>query len=95
MALRFFKLPEHRVFNYQPLFYDERREALDKKIANAEKESKGEYVPGANIKGSFEKIRFDSKRSKTANPLRRISGAISLLFLMVVLFFFAKFLGLL
>jgi hypothetical protein len=94
MGLKFFKLPEHRVFNYRPLYYNEREEALNKKIEEAEKKQKGEYIPGESIRGSFQKMRFDSKRSKVANPARRISALISLAFLMVMLYFFVKYIGL-
>ena len=33
--LSFFKTPKHRVFNYQPLYYDAQKEDLDKRVARA------------------------------------------------------------
>ena len=38
----FFKTPKHRVFEYKPLYYDPRKEALDEKIENARKRDAGE-----------------------------------------------------
>ena len=46
----FFQQPKIRKFNYQPVFYDERKEALKNKIDAAERERAREYVPGASIK---------------------------------------------
>ena len=31
----FFKTPKHRVFEYKPLYYDPRKEALDEKLSNS------------------------------------------------------------
>jgi len=33
--LSLFKTPKHRVFNYQPLFYDPKKEELDNRVAKA------------------------------------------------------------
>ena len=56
----FFNLPKHRVFNYQPVFYDPKKEDLDARIAKAEREKaeaegkeKEPYVPGEYIKRNF------------------------------------------
>ena len=42
----FFHQRQIRKFNYQPVFYDERKEALKNKIDAAEREKQGHYVPG-------------------------------------------------
>lgn len=42
LKLSFFKTPKHRVFNYQPLYYDERKEELQERIARAREEAKEE-----------------------------------------------------
>jgi hypothetical protein len=95
MGLIFFKQPGHRVFNYQPLFYNERKERLDKKIEEAEMKSKGEYVPGANIRGSFQKMRYESKRGKAINPAKKVLNLLTLAIIIVALLYFIKYYGLL
>ncbi len=49
----FFKRPKHIVFNYQPVFYDEKKERMEKRRAELDKEKKH----STNIKGEF-KPRF-------------------------------------
>jgi len=35
---RFFKIPQHKQFNYEPLYYDERKEKLQERIKRIEQE---------------------------------------------------------
>ena len=42
----FFQQPKIRKFNYQPVFYDERKENLKNKIDAAEREKNREYSIG-------------------------------------------------
>lgn len=96
MGLFFFKTPQHRVFNYQPLYYDERKEELEKKIENARRREKGEYVPGESIRGAFGRSgrgRYDSPRSSSYGQGRRIITLLSLVAFMIALVFVAKYLG--
>ena len=61
IRLSFFKTPQHRVFNYTPIYYDERKERMQERLDAIEKEKaekegrewKNErYIPGRNIKGN-------------------------------------------
>ena len=89
----FFGDNEHRVFNYKPIYYDqeedERRRRFGMIDGTMEKEKEeGSYVPGSYIKGAFR------NGSRTRTPLRRaqtIIGIISLLLIVVVLWYIAKF----
>ncbi|MCF6366354.1 MAG: hypothetical protein L3J35_09140 [Bacteroidales bacterium] len=77
MALRlpkFIKLPNHSRFEYKPLYYDKRKEELEKKV-NKYKEQKellqkGEYKP--EIKGKFNRSynHGDTKKQKKAANIR-------------------------
>ena len=69
----FFQQPKIRKFNYQPVFYDERKEALQNKIDAAERERNREYVPGASIKGSFKRMEVARKELKYTPFMRFIS----------------------
>ena len=60
----FFQQRQIRKFNYRPVFYDERKEALKNKMDAAEKENAREYVPGASIKGSFKRMEVARKDLK-------------------------------
>lgn len=47
----FFKRPRHSVFNYQPLFYDEKKELAKKRKAELKTQKDWEYA--SNIQGEF------------------------------------------
>ena len=56
MALKFsfFRTPKHRVFNYQPLYYDERKEELEERIARAKEEAQRENWEAGNRQKTVE-----------------------------------------
>ncbi len=83
----FFKTPKHLVFDYKPRYYDPRKEALDKKIADAEKRNSGEYVPGDSIRSGFKRIRFENKRSKGASGFLRFITIIGFILILVALMY--------
>lgn len=87
MGFFFFKTPAHRVFNYQPIYYDERKEAIKEKIENAEKRARGEYVPGETIKKGFKNMRYESKRSSANNLTKLISLIAIVIFLIAIIYF--------
>ncbi len=80
---RFFKLPKHKQFNYQPLYYDpdkEAREARKKRIARElGVDPEKEYTPNI-ARGS---MREYFKREKEV----RVRSNIRLLFIIIILFF--------
>lgn len=90
MAL-FFRTPKHRIFNYQPLYYDERKEALDEKIENARKRNAGKYIPGDTVRGGFKKIKYNTKRSKGMNSIIRYITIIAFAIFIIALIHFTKF----
>lgn len=66
------KLPEYRKFNYKPVYYDKRKEALEEKINRAKNKKdaieKGEYKP--DFKGKFRNNysrKITKKQKKAAN----------------------------
>jgi len=71
---KFIKLPEYNRFNYKPVYYDERKEALEQKIKEYKNQKdaaeKGEYKP--DFKGKFKSsYRKDiTKKQKKAANLR-------------------------
>ncbi len=81
----FFKTPKHLVFDYKPRYYDPRKEALDKKIEEAEKRNAGEYVPGDNIRKGFKRIRFENKRSKGQSAALRFITIIGFVLIFIAL----------
>lgn len=93
----FFGENEHRVFNYKPIYYnpeeEERKRRFGAVDGTMEKEKKeGTYIPGSYIRGSFR------EGSRTRTPMKRVQtiiGIISLLLIVVVLFYIAKFYSLL
>lgn len=87
MGLFFFKTPSHRVFNYQPLYYDERKEALEQKIESARKRENNEYVPGDTIRKGFRRLQYESKRSSTSRRNRTITVVVAAIILIALWYF--------
>ena len=82
---RLFKLPEHKRFNYQPLYYDPEKERKEERNREIERElgiNKDEvYIP---------KIRHGSFRShyRKEHKIKSISN-IRLVLIIIILFFVA------
>ena len=89
-----FHQPQIRKFNYQPVFYDERKEALKNKIDAAERERAGEYVPGASIKGSFRRMEVARKEIKYT-PFMRFLSILGIAAVLVAAVYMAQLMGLL
>lgn len=54
----FFRTPKHRVFNYQPLYYDERKEAMQERFERLHEQEQGkerDYKPGKAIRARFKR----------------------------------------
>lgn len=83
MAIRMFKLPGHRVFNYTPRYYAPEKEKRDKI----------EDTPEARIKGSMRKT-----NNHYRNELRKMKIIRTLIIVVVLIFgivFFETFLSML
>lgn len=81
MIARFFRLPKTKQFHYKPRYYDERKEALDKRIAQIKSEMgisgdqpdgnkyfRGDYK--SNIKGQMRGYFKTAKKEKHASNIR-------------------------
>lgn len=94
LNLGMFRTPRHKVFNYQPLYYDERKEALNERLEKARRKDSGEYVPGENIRGAFSnRLRFDVQRSRRKDSVRRMFTFVALVIFMLALVYIAKYMG--
>lgn len=99
----FFGTPQHREFNYRPVYYDHEKEALKERFAKAEAEGKAaaesraaqegsakkEYVPGQYIKGSITDRNYRVERG--ANKFQKILGAVALVLAFAVVYLIAKY----
>ena len=96
MALfNFFGDGEHRVFNYKPIYYDpeeeKRKQMFGSVDGSIDKEKKeGTYVPGSYIKGALRDGAYSRTRTHMGKT-RGIIGIITLLLIVAVLYFIAKF----
>lgn len=93
MAFRisFFRTPQHRVFNYKPVYWDPEKEAFEErvkksreKIAATKKNEDKPYVPGGSIRGSFQKRHEVERRYPARQKLIRAIIVISLIVIMVL-----------
>ena len=95
----FFGDSEHKVFDYKPIYYnkeeDERKRRFGAVDGTLEKEKeKGSYVPGSYIKGSLRDGGYQRTKSHMTK-VQTIIGIISLILVFIVLYFIAKFYGML
>ncbi len=82
-GISFFKVPQHRVFNYQPRYYDpekERREQRRKELGLADDdEANAEYSVGSLIRGGAMRSRHDHFSQKMQSQKRRSQFTLILL----------------
>ena len=91
MAIKFFYLPKGRKFSYQPRYYDERKEELerrkqriDRELALEEGNSLDEYIP--QIRGEMRKhLKYRKKQRKASTWRMLIILAILLLIVFLLL----------
>ncbi len=83
---RFFKLPKHRQFNYQPIYYDPAKEEREKRNLEIERElgikKEGETYTPSLRRGTMRHYFQAQKRSRRNSNLR-------LILIMTFLFFLA------
>jgi hypothetical protein len=87
---RFFKLPQHKKFNYQPLYYDPEKEARiarENRIAKDMGISDGEEFRSRITKGSMREYFKRDKRVRKQSNVRLIIIA-AVLFLIAYLLLF-------
>ena len=90
----FFQQRQIRKFNYQPVFYDPRKEALKEKMDAAERAKAEEYKPGASIRGSFRRMEVARKDLKYT-PFMRFLSILGIAAVLVAAVYMAQLMGLL
>jgi len=91
MAIRFFYLPKGRKYNYQPRYYDERKEELERRKRRIDRElgldpdaPKDQYIP--SIKGQMRKHLKVRKKARKASSIRMVIILAVLLLITYILF---------
>lgn len=95
----FFGEQEHRVFRYRPRYYDpeaEERKAMFGEVDGTfDRERKeGKPAPGSSIRGAFRNGNYQRTRS-SATKTQAIISIVTLLLIIAVLYYIAKFYALL
>ena len=99
--ISFFRTPQHRVFNYKPVYWDPKKEEFEERVKQArekysvKKTSEGDapYVPGSLIRGSFRK-RPELKRGYPARQkMIRLVVILLLAALLVAIFYLSNAFG--
>ena len=62
--------------------------------ASGQQDKGSEYTPGQYIKGSFRDGNYQKLKKTSGNRMQKIIGAVGLVLVFVILYFFAKFYGL-
>jgi hypothetical protein len=87
---RFFKIPQHKQFHYEPIYYDERKEKLEERIRQIEAEYgiKHENSPVRTLKkGSLNQHFARKRKAQRYSSTRLIIIILFLLFISYFLFF--------
>ena len=95
----FFGTSEHRVFNYKPRYYDQKKEALKETFgqvdgsAGKKDSQKSDYTPGSYLKDSLRDGHY--QKTRQTNKAQQIIGVVGLILFFIVLVYIAKFYSLL
>lgn len=98
--ISFFRTPQHRVFNYKPVYWDPKKEEFEARVKQAREKysvqktgKDASYVPGSLIRGSFRK-RPELKRGYPARQkMIRIVVILLLAALLVAIFYLTNAFG--
>ena len=87
---RFFRIPQHKRFDYQPLYYDEAKEKREERIRSIEREMGVEHEDnGRKYSPSISRGSFSSMYSRRKKVQR--SSNIRLIILVLLLFLITYF----
>jgi 2-polyprenyl-6-methoxyphenol hydroxylase-like FAD-dependent oxidoreductase len=84
---RFFKLPQHKQFHYEPIYYDERKERMEERIRQIEAEYgiKTDDRPVRSLtKGSFSHFYVRRRKAQRYSTTRLV---IIMIFLFIISYF--------
>ena len=95
----FFGNQPHRVFNYKPRYYDPEEEARkamfgDADGTNEQARKDGSYVPGSSLRGAFRNGNYMKTRTEM-KAVHTVITIVTLILIVAVLIFMAKFFELL
>ncbi len=102
MALKisFFSTPKHRVFHYEPLYYDENKERRELLLQDIEREKaikegrvfeNDKYRPGQHLRGKLRNSSDDHKRHAMKSSTKKIITLVTLVVLFVLIYYFAQY----
>jgi hypothetical protein len=81
LRISFFKTPKHRVFNYQPRYWDPEKEAREERLENAKK---------PQIRGSFQAALRQNRKHSGFGTAGRIIFLITVAALLFAAIYFTK-----
>ena len=73
-GISFFKVPKHKVFNYQPLYYDPEKEAREQRrreLGLADDEEQKGYTSGSLIRGGAMRARHEAFNQKMQSQRKK------------------------
>lgn len=98
--ISFFKTPRHRVFHYEPLYYDEKKEHREELMEEIEKEKAQKegrewkdthYYAGKHIRGKIRESSEKYHRHAMKDSVSKIIGIVSLVILFILIYYFAQY----
>ncbi len=96
LSFNLFKSTPHRVFHYEPRYYDPKKEAMEERYARLNDDGKSKedkYIPGKFIRTHMRNNMYKNKKDVTKTLLIRIVILASLVILLMAAFYLTDGLG--
>ncbi|MBP9018746.1 MAG: hypothetical protein ABFC18_00810 [Rikenellaceae bacterium] len=96
-SFNFFRPTPHKVFHYEPKYYDPKKEAMEERYAQLNEEKgkskDGKYIPGKYIRTHMRNDVYKNKKDPGKVLTTRLIILISLVILFAIAFYLADGLG--
>lgn len=95
-TFNFFRSTPHRVFHYDPRYYDPKKEAMEERYArlsDEEKAKEGKYIPGKYIRTHMRNNLYKNKKDSGKVLAIRLVILVSIIVLLVAAYYLTGGLG--
>ncbi len=83
MISNMFKIPKYKVFNYSPVFYDEQKEDLEKRMKNLEEEFSKKKIYRGKMRQRMHRDSYQNEKKSLRRPIIIITN----IFLLIIIFY--------
>jgi len=97
-SFNFFRSTPHRVFHYDPRYFDPKKEAMDERYSrldDAQKTKEGKYIPGKYIRNNMRRNLYGNKKDSGKVLAVRVIILASIVVLLMAAYYLTGGLGVL